>query len=208
MKISFCITCWKGDVHLLDNLLMVLEDQTRAPHEIIVSSSGIHNLDLPEELTINGKAVPVIGTNSKERLMQSVARNRAAKKAVGDIVIFFDVDAIPHPQKVEITQNIFSKEDAEALVHSYSQDEPTFDPIVGDGVERITDKNPTCTNLKAPSGGRIHHAHVAVKKEFLETVTFNESPEYYRLEDGKFCQDLFDAGVKIYYLNQPLVDYR
>jgi len=42
----------------------------------------------------------------------------------------------------------------------------------------------------------------------LETINFNETPEYYRSEDGKFCQDLFDAGVKIYYLNQKLVYYR
>ena len=105
-----------------------------------------------------------------------------------------------------------SNEDVDALVHSYLHDEPVFEPISTQStdfhaIERITEKNPTCTNLKAPTGGRIHHAHVAVKKGFLETIRFNESPEYYRVEDGKFCQDLLDAGVNIYYLNQPLVYY-
>mgnify|MGYP003642277112 CR=1 FL=1 len=208
MKVSFCITCYNGDVHLLNNLLITLEEQTKAPYEVIVSSSGLHDLELPEELIIEGKSVPVIGTNSKQRLMQSAARNRAIKKSSGDIILFFDVDDIPHPQKVEVTQNIFSEGEAEAFVHSYSRDGTLFESIKNEEVVKIIEKNPTCTNLVAPDGGRIHHAHIAVKKEALEAINFNETLEYYRSEDGKFCQDLFDAGVKIYYLNQPLVDYR
>jgi glycosyltransferase involved in cell wall biosynthesis len=207
MKVSFCITCYNKDVHFLDKLLRTLEEQTKAPFEVIVSSSGMRNLELPAELVIAGKSVPVIGTNSEEKIIQSVARNRAIKKSSGDIVIFFDVDDMPHPQKIEVTQNIFSKGEAEALVHSYSRNGTPFKPIENEDVVKITEKNPTCTNLRSPDGGKIHHAHIAVKKEVLRSFSFNETLEYYRLEDGKFCQDLFDAGVKIYYLNQPLVKY-
>jgi len=209
MKVSFCITCYSGDVHLLNNLLITLEEQTKAPHEIVVSSSGLYDLDLPKELVIDGKSVPVVGTNSKERLIQSVSRNRAVRQSSGDILIFFDVDDIPHPQKIEVTQNIFSKGEVEALVHTYSQNQASFEPVTSEKVIRIAGKNPTCTNLLEPQkDSSIHHAHIAVKREILEEVLFNETFEYYRSEDGKFCQDLFDAGVKIYYLHEPLVDYR
>ena len=40
-SISFCITCYDLDYHLLDGLLEVLKKQTEAPTEIIISSSGI-----------------------------------------------------------------------------------------------------------------------------------------------------------------------
>ena len=42
MKITFCVTCYDGDVHLLeDRLLSIYSEQTVQPDEVLVITSGV-----------------------------------------------------------------------------------------------------------------------------------------------------------------------
>jgi len=90
-SLSVCITCYDGDYHLLEDLLKHFSNQTVAPDEIIISSSGLKEDDLlnKESLLINDEEVPVVQTNSEERIMQSVARNRGSQSATKDLIMFF-----------------------------------------------------------------------------------------------------------------------
>eukprot|EP01043_Picozoa_sp_COSAG02_P073532 COSAG02_NODE_14338_length_1283_cov_0.759291_1_plen_130_part_10 len=106
--LSLCITCYDGDYHLLDTLLNEVKKQTVAPNELIISSSGMEEetlLDI-KTLLICGEEVPVISVNSTERHSEGQARNEGAEKSKMEVVQFFDVDDIPHPQRIEITKEI------------------------------------------------------------------------------------------------------
>ena len=230
--ISLCITCYNGDYHLLPSLLAEFAKQTVAPDEIIISSSGMksHELIKVNSLPIADTKVPIIHNNSEERIMQSMARNSGAKRSTKDVVIFFDIDDIPHPQKIEVTRYLFSGDHLYAFIHGFTHDgDETPGTDFGSSeeeskkahdsferVERLEDipfcrviaKHPLNTNIITEEGvGNIHHSHIAVRREIFDQVQFNESTDFYRREDGKFCQDIVDTTLPFIYSKLKLVYY-
>lgn len=212
MKTSFCITAYDQDCYLVLYLLEILKQQTVAPDEIIIYVSGISKIDLPKQIPINQNIIPIYTVLSHKRTIQSVARNICAKIASNDIIIFFDVDDEPHPQKIEITNNVFSMYNTDFVLHNYIssniRQQPSFSPIDPNLITSRTDlmvdtqsTNLICGNMP------IHHAHIAVKKTVFNTICFNEDLKYYRKEDGKFCQDLIQNNFIGTYCTEPLVRY-
>jgi glycosyltransferase involved in cell wall biosynthesis len=212
MKLSFCITCYDGDYFLLDKLFSALEKQTQAPDELIVYSSGFDDelYFKTEYLQIAGKNIDIKYINSLERTIQSIARNICASFASGDIVVFFDIDDIPHFQKIEITKTLFDSHNPDFIVHSYSSiniDDKPID-ISKSLIKKDLAINPFNTNIYSESyEAMIHHAHIAVKRKCFEKVKFNECSEFYRKEDGKFCQDLLSNSFNGLFIDEKLVFY-
>ena len=209
--LSLCITCYVGDYNLVSPLLDEFAKQTVAPDEIIISSSGMRQDELIDldYFVIAGQAVPVIHQNSEQRHMQSVARNAGSKASTKDVIVFFDVDDIPHPQKVEVTKKLFSDSKLSAFIHGYKHGEDReFDLVEDTPFCRVIAKHPENTNIITEEGvGGIHHSHIAVRREVFDKVQFNESPEFYRLEDGKFCQDIVDTRLPFIFSKLKLVYY-
>jgi glycosyltransferase involved in cell wall biosynthesis len=223
-SLSVCITCYDGDYHLLEDLLKHFSNQTEAPDEIIISSSGLKEDDLlnKESLLINDEEVPVVQTNSEERIMQSVARNKGATAASKDLIMFFDVDDIPHPQKIEATKHIFEDASVDAFLHNYippgyytwpdrkGHDWPDLPFLRVDEYPpllKVASKNPDNTNIIIEGEHPAHQAHITLKRSIFDTVQFDEDVEMYRKEDGKFCQDVFDSGINFVYSLLKLVQY-
>lgn len=208
-NISLAITAYNKDYYLIYNLLKEFCKQTAPPSEIIFYCSGMSYVkDIPENIIIADKNVPINTIFNKKRTIQSVARNICAKTASSDIIIFFDVDDIPNPFKVEITDYIFRKNNIDFLLHNYNNNDSNFididrfNPILNFNLEL----NPHNTNLICENFP-IHHAHIAVKKEIFLKIQFNEEQKYYRKEDGKFCQDLLIHKYRGCYCRYPLVNY-
>lgn len=207
MKISFCITSYINDVHLLDKLLEAIQNQTEAPDELIVYSSDIFELKVPNAINIANNNVPINTIVSSKRTMQSVARNVCSFIADGDVIIFFDVDDIPHKQKIEITRYIFNTYKPDFFLHNYSSNlndnhiEKKLLEIRNDLIVNDTNTNLYCAGLS------IHHSHIAVRKSVFQKVRFNESHDSYRKEDGIFCQDLVKAKFNGVFINEQLVQY-
>lgn len=199
-NISLCITSYNKDIHLIHNLLPYIEQQTLLPSEIILFCSGIDGqIDLKTTL-------PIKFVTQKTRCIQSQARNICSKIANQNIIIFFDIDDYPHPQKIEATYKYIS--DYDFLVHSYINSANVFETIDLDTVIKYDNLtiDPQSTNIECGQKP-IHHAHIAVKKYVFSNVKFNEDILYYRREDGKFCQDLLLAGYKGIFLDYPFVLY-
>jgi glycosyltransferase involved in cell wall biosynthesis len=190
----------------------MLSEQTQSPKEIVIYISGISEFTLPKKYVIANQTIPIHSILSSKRTMQSVARNVCSKISSGDIIIFFDVDDEPHPQKIEITHQLFNKYNPDFLLHnyisSYIRKQPIFTPIDDQNITIhnnliIDTRNTNINCFDMP----IHHAHIAVKREVFDKVSFNETMEFYRREDGKFCQDLITNKYKGIYCEKQLVRY-
>lgn len=217
-SVSFCITSYDQDYHLINPLLDCLKSQTEAPDEIFVFCSGVSELDIYKSIVINGQEIKVRKALSNTRVMQSVARNMCAKYTTGAYCMFFDVDDIPHNQKIELTRKLLNDHEPDFFLHTYEMGDVQLNEI-----KRITkndlfsDFRPVenCTNIivwndeenKPYDDKPIHHAHITVRRTILSSLKYNIYPEYYRREDGKFCQDLLSAGYKGLYLNKKLINY-
>lgn len=214
-SISLCITAYNKDYHLIYNLLEEFSKQTAAPSEIIFYTSGIDRVqNIPNNISIANSLVPIYSIINQKLTIQSIARNICAKIASSDIIIFFDVDDIPHPQKIEVTSYLFDQYNPDFFVHNYyhfnqKQNNNGFNDFIdmtNIEVYKNLSVDPIGTNISCYDYP-IHHAHVAVKKSVFEKVRFNESLAYYRKEDGKFCQDLILNGYTGVYSPIPLVNY-
>ncbi len=209
MSFCLCITCYDLDFYLLDGLLEQFKKQTVAPDEIVISSSGIGSdlLEKYKNLQIHDKNIPIKIINQKERRVQSVVRNAGASICGSEHIMFFDVDDIPHPQKIEFCKHYIQGYDF--LLHNYQINNPKFETLKPLNICTYHNFSidPNCTNLIIDNNLPIHHAHITVKTKIFKTLKFNESSFYYRKEDGKFCQDLVSNGYNGIFLNTPLVSY-
>lgn len=212
-KISLCITSYYKDYHLVYRLFDYFTKQTTAPNEIISYTSGVSNINLPENLAIKNIKVPIIKIINSDVTIQSVARNLCARSASGDIIVFFDVDDFPHPQKLEITEFLFKKYNGlDFLLHNYEINNTNFKYINLNDIKikknlKHNVKNTNIIVVDNHCNYPVHHAHIAVKKDVFNKVKFNESKDFFRKEDGKFCQDLLSHKYTGMYCEEKLVSY-
>jgi glycosyltransferase involved in cell wall biosynthesis len=201
MNISFCITSYSRDIHLFDRLTGPLLNQSEMPYEIILFCSEV------ADNSISSKIPDIKIITRPNRVMQSVARNICSEISSGDVLIFFDVDDIPHLQKIEITNFIFNEHNPDFFLHSYSNS-LSNNYINKKSLDLRTDLviDNNSTNLHC-AGFPIHHAHIAVKRDVFKKVRFNESPEAYRREDGIFCQHLVRNNFKGIFSPEKLIQY-
>lgn len=211
LTIALCITCYDEDYQLLPNLLGLLEDhQTNSPDEIIIVSSGINNLNIPDTIIINNKEISIIVCIVSNRINQSKARNIGASITKSDYIIFFDVDDYPHKQKIQITKKIIKDTECDFFVHNYyTSTEDSIKIFSTENLEdfelhQIKEINSRCTNLIVKDYP-ITHGHVCVKRSIFNTIRFNELMRVG--EDGKFCQDLVTNGYNGIYCPIKLIQY-
>jgi GT2 family glycosyltransferase len=100
MKISIVIPTYNG-AHKILGLLSSLESQSMKPDEVIVIIDGSTDgtKDLLRNHFFSFNEFRVI---EQENGGRSKVRNRGAKEAIGDLLIFFDDDMIPEPHCVAV----------------------------------------------------------------------------------------------------------
>jgi hypothetical protein len=148
---------------------------------------------------------PLTIVTCSERRNAAENRNIAASRLTTDLVSFFDVDDVMHPQRLE------SLSDCDITLHSYlvGDDEPFCMypwPLSRTNVLR---QGPTgCAIVVDDPNARIHHAHVTVKREILSRVQFRTDREYERREDSLFCGDVLALpDITSVYIANPLSRY-
>ena len=224
--LSFCITCYSGDINLLDSLIDWMPNQTSAPDEILISCSG-----LPEafqykfdHIYIQNKKVPIITINSPKVHNQACARNAGAFSSSCEYIMFFDIDDIPHPQKIEVTKKYINGYDF--LVHSFFE---IPKKSLRENFKNINfrnykissinycdnlDLNRSCSNISVmckkytnPDGSGLHHAHATFKTSIFDNIQFNTKPQFHRFEDGIFLQQVIINKYSGIHLNASLIAY-
>ena len=219
MKVSFCITCYDQDAHLLESSLSnILQTQTTKPDEILVVSSGL------ESLSCNSPNVKIY--NFKDRVLAGRARNKGAELATGEVVCFCDVDDPIHPQKCEVIKRVFANQNVDALVHNYAlgaarvmgqnldKQDIEIEKITNvddrwekdQNYELFTDADLGRTNIKVPSDRPVCHGHLSAKKELLAEIKYRE--DMWLGEDGDFCQSIVKSKkFDLYYTPLVLINY-
>lgn len=115
MKISIIIPTRNAEVYM-DTLLTKLEGQTIKPYEIIIIDTA--SKDKTREICEAHKNVKFIQINDGE-FDHGGTRNKAAKVATGDILVFMTQDATPNTEN--FIEEIINKLGKDGVVASYGR---------------------------------------------------------------------------------------
>lgn len=206
MKLSFCITCWTKDFKFLKRIVPLLEAQTSAPDEFVLSASSLTELQV-SEIPPRINETPLRVVNSTTPLYAGGARNQGGEFASCDLVTFCDIDDLIHPQKIEVTREAFSHNPtADAFVHNYSKGNVKEFPLIKTfKFYEITDHR--SIYLKPPEHGfsEVTHGHLTIRRSILEDKQYDHKLR--RGQDAEFCSGLFHGKYKIFYSNEKLISY-
>jgi hypothetical protein len=227
IPISIIIPTYPPHFNKLDNLICNIVCQTVQPEEVIICASEC-SIDMAEKLTkqLISKHNPIFDLRFSITVNKNNAaenRNRGIKCAKSKYIMNLDCDDYSHCRKIEIMKYLLYKyPNVNLICHSYSiHQEPSCDNlnfyIDVENLKIFNDSekykkttmgclkvNPKTTNLGI-EGKHIHHAHIIFNKD-LE-ITFNETVEYTRREDGKLCQDILFNHGNVIYLDEKLTLY-
>src|SRR6187397_1060160 len=98
MSTSVIIPTYNG-AHKVVNVLRALEQQTHLPDEVVVVIDGSTD-NTAELLRTNTFKLPSLRIIEQPNGGRAQVRNRGAKEASQDLLIFFDDDMRPVPQSV------------------------------------------------------------------------------------------------------------
>lgn len=201
--IGVAIPCYKYHIPLLKRCLDSIEAQTHKPDQVVVSCSSCEPSDIPSF----AYTFPLKIVTTEQRQNAAQNRNRAAAEVATDLVTFFDVDDVMHPQRMELLVD----SDYGIALHAYALPHEEF-PVTYAFTDSQTDqlrKAPTgCAVLANNISARIHHAHATVRRDLLQYVQFRTDPTFERREDALFCGDVLALpGITNLYIANPLSMY-
>jgi len=217
---SFCIITCDYHIKYLKPLLDSLPQQTEAPNEIILVSSGmdLHSMDfVPETIKICDKDIPVVHINSRDRFFAGRARNLAADHSSSEILIFIDGDDIPHPQKIEISKAVLTNPDiAESL--GFEEVDMTCHGWIGNKQFKKYNNIPSgaVTRAVRQSGQQLligsnnrplAHGPIAIKTKIMTDGIHRQNEKQARAQDTAFCCIGLDKGLRVAHIDLPLIYY-
>lgn len=170
---------------------MSIRAQTRLPDEVVVAASDCANVSFHDFEDLYADLFYPIRTvfrHSKERQPAGVSRNIGYKASNGSHILFFDSDDLMTRDYVRIVMNLFIKMDAKMVLHSFHPK-----PVNCNGQRPTIQRNTLELKQQAKShrevwiAGDIHHAHVSVRKDVMQTLF---GPEKDGAEDSRFVRDV------------------
>lgn len=205
IPISVVIPCFPRDTPKLKTCLDSIEKQTSLPLEVVIGHSEITQEDcniLKDRLQYTFE---VVFSSNIKQCSAAENRNRACEVAKGTYISFIDADDQMFSQRLEIIWEIINKFKPICVIHGFSQNKNLFNTkysklelnklTFGEDLYQLA-KNTEYKHLYL--NGTIHHAHSTVKSDVMKSIKYNESPEYYRInngvggEDSKFIRDILN----------------
>jgi hypothetical protein len=211
MSLGVCIPCHKPHIQYIQKCLESIENQTRHPDIVSISISDTDTIpDLPEY------SFKVKITVNNIHHCQGKNRNIAASVIDTNILTFFDVDDIMHPQRLEIIMNSFEK-GIDGFIHNNKKCssiqyrkrnikdiywEETHSITYLDGFS--TSKDYICGRVSSEYG-EITNGHFTCKRSVWEKHPY---PENYGIgEDSEYIYSIYNLGYKIGYCPDNLSYY-
>lgn len=201
---SVIIPCTHSHFFLLDELLEHLNNQEQLPDEVIISLSGISNLNpaFLQELKLKPRKFNLRLLEHSSRKSAGENRNLASDIAQGDILIYQDADDLPHPQRIQMIKSVFEEYAIDHLIHLWQGVEP-FEQlsISRDELQQIKNKAQLFE-----STFRIHNGSLSILKQVYSKIHWDEtwSPG----EDLTYNERLIKSPAISALLTQPLIGYR
>jgi GT2 family glycosyltransferase len=205
------VTLAKGRPEHLRNLVIGLTRQTQAPVELIVAVMQDQPYDLPgapfpiRQMMIDGEGLPL-----------AAARNMAARAAIGDTLVFLDMDCIPSPglvadyaRRIEDLDGLLMGE-VLYLPGGATEGDWRSEDFAAVAVRHSDRRGPPADGIEACNDYRCFWSlNFAMRRAtFMKLGGFHEGYRGYGGEDTDFGKMLDEAGVPIAWIRGGLAHHQ
>ena len=207
MTTSIIIPCHPHHACHLYDLILLYEEQTVLPDEIVISLSQANQVseEIIQNIESTSWAFPVKLLKFDKKLYAGQNHNRACYAASGDIFICQDADDLPHPQRVEIIRYFFETHKPDFIMHEYlplkAEETPSY--AFHEDLSQIKYMRPQnhlqIEHIPITNGNIAIAQHVFLKKRWLAQKSG---------QDVAYCRKLFGLFENRYIIQTPLLMYR
>jgi len=208
---SVIVPCHHRHAIHLHDLLKCYSEQTLLPDEIVISVSGIDDIDADVIESVENENWPfnlIIIKHSRSR-SAGANRNCACKHSLGDILICQDCDDIPHPQRVEIIKYVFDHYDISHLLHKI---QGNSDFKHHDDISHIPFSITSSYSIKPLAQGYGHGVSSILKKVWEQVqwtggIRVGEDVDFNNRVYEKFSNNMM-VGERLYLYRNQLSSFR
>jgi glycosyltransferase involved in cell wall biosynthesis len=198
--IGIAVPCYKNHIKYIPQLIANLQSQTRKPDQIVISCSSVDAAALAEleclpQTELDIRLIPI-----KEQKNGSSNRNIAAAHLNTDLIAFFDVDDLMHPQRIEFVLSIYEKTKFDVLYHNYIG--------MADEFTKYTNCDIHILDAGTKPVKPAHHAHVTVRRQVFDQIKWPEGKLFEGAEDSAYLTLVtFPEAIVTVYTPQALSKY-
>lgn len=201
VSIGIAIPCYKHHIQYIPQIIKNLCEQKRKPDAVVISCSSVDEEVFKELECLPQTDLDITFIPIETYKNASENRNIAASQLKTDLISFFDVDDLMHPQRTAFIENIYEKTKFDVLYHNYIDVADSFDD------------SPSCDITILDPGQKpshpAHHAHVTVRRELFEQIRWPEGKVYEGCEDSAYLTMLtFPEVVVTAYTSRALSKYQ
>jgi glycosyltransferase involved in cell wall biosynthesis len=191
--ISIIIPCYNSFQHFDECLQAVFSQEVTIPFEVIVVDSS----PTEEVFSFKSSKHPIKIIHSNERLLPGIARNIGVAKALGELLVFIDVDVILLEGALQNAWNYFQNGylifNGSLLLH------PRAQPYWGCFLEIGFFFNEFQVTRSLCSKRNLASTILFIKKEiFNESRGFKNIP---RMQDTEFTERLHSSGYSLWQIS-------
>jgi glycosyltransferase involved in cell wall biosynthesis len=196
MTISVVIPAFNSEALIHRCLAACLAQEYSKHYEVIVVDDG--SADQTGEIVKQTSARYIHQQNRGP----AAARNTGWKHSQGDIICFTDADCAPEPEWLQKVNDVFKKEDPDAVGGSYTYTgQSGLGKIIQQEIEARHGK------IQGPTDF-LGSFNLAVKRSALKAAGgFNEDYKSASGEDNDLCYRLRKAGYKLWFDRDILVEH-
>lgn len=201
-RLSVCIPFFRQATYL-DEALNALLRQTRKPDEVIIVDDGSPEPEALAEVRTRHAAQGWLWLR-QANAGPAAARNLAAEKATGDLLVFCDADNLPRPTMLATLEEALLRQGADAVTcafETFRKLGETFQP------EYLLCPVPDCPEL-ALLENCLGDTNMIVRRDCFLSLGGFRTTNRSASEDWEFLLRLTSAGKRLACVPEPLMDYR
>jgi hypothetical protein len=200
VTIGLAIPCYKHHIRFIPRIIENLVAQTRKPDAVVISCSSVDADALKELESLPQTDMDLTIIPIKEYKNAAANRNIAANHLKTDLISFFDVDDLMHPQRTAFIENAYEKTKFDAFYHNHIFREETFETYTSCDIHIL---NPTQKPTRPATAG-----HVTVRRELFKQIMWPEGKVYEGCEDSAYLMMItFPEVVVTVYVSNALTKY-
>lgn len=199
-SLGIAIPCSIVQLQFIQQCLDSIAAQTRQPDHVVISCSSATPSDIP---TFN-YCFPLTIITHSGYMNPAQNRNYAASQLSTDLISFFDVMYVMHPQRLQAICSLYLKQPFSSLFHNYwdsSASHNEFQEYSMDTLKwhpSIVKRAPSgCVYIPTQPEFKIHQSHSTVHADIMKTIHYHEEPEYVGRDNAIFCGDVVSHSSTI-----------